>query len=473
MAYRYGDRDQLGLFPSSLNDYVAKDDPVRAYDAFVEALDFQALGIDLDEDKVGPPEYDPKAMLKLLVYGYSYGVRSSRKLEREVHHNLSFIWLVGGLRPDHKTIAEFRRSHKKALRAVLTQSARMCLRLGLIEGNTLFLDGTKIRGNASIKNTWTKERCEREMGRIEERVAAIVAESERLDAEEEGQGSLVAMAKELEREDVLKARVKEILGGLAQGGAVNTTDPECGKFSSLQGAHAGYNGQVVVDEKHGLIVSADAVRENNDLGQFAVQVKKAEEAMGRRCETACADAGYASTEELKKVDKEGVKVVVPSQRQAGKEERGPFDKSRFRYDRERDVYLCPEGQELVRRSRKENEIAYRIRFRKTCLRCRHYGVCTTSKRGREVDRLKDEEVKERLEEQYRESTSQAIYRKRKEKVELPFGHIKRNLGVQAFLLRGREGAGAEMGLLTSCFNVRRMMSLLGTAELVKVLGELG
>jgi hypothetical protein len=90
-----------------------------------------------------------------------------------------------------------------------------------------------------------------------------------------------------------------------------------------------------------------------------------------------------------------------------------------------------------------------------------------------VDRLKDEEVKERLEEQYRESTSQAIYRKRKEKVELPFGHIKRNLGVQAFLLRGREGAGAEMGLLTSCFNVRRMMSLLGTAELVKVLGELG
>src|SRR4030065_140598 len=112
MAYRHGDRNQLGLFPSSIDDYVAKDDPVRAYDAFVEALDFQALGIDLDEDQVGPPEYDPKAMLKLLVYGSSYGVRSSRKLEREVHHNLSFIWLVGGLKPDHKTIAEDRRGPK-------------------------------------------------------------------------------------------------------------------------------------------------------------------------------------------------------------------------------------------------------------------------------------------------------------------------------------------------------------------------
>jgi transposase len=472
MAYRYGERDQLGLLPSSIDEYVAKDDPVRAYDAFVEALDFPALGIDLDEDQVGPPEYDPKAMLKLLVYGYSYGVRSSRKLEREVHHNLSFIWLVGGLRPDHKTIAEFRRTHKKALRAVLTQSVRMCLRLGLIEGNTLFLDGTKIRGNASIRNTWTVERCEREMSRIEERVAAIVAESERLDAEEEGRPSLVAMAKELEREEVLKARVKEILGGLAKGTAVNTTDPECGQFRSVQGSHAGYNGQVVVDEKHGLIVSADAVRDGNDLRQFAVQVKNAEEALGRRPETACADAGYASTAELEKIDREGTKVVVPSQRQAAKEEKGPFDKSRFRYDRDKDVYVCPEGHQLVRRKRKENTITYRIRPVTRCLRCRHYGICTNSKKGREIDRLINEEAKERLERQYMESASQAVYRKRKEKAELPFGHIKRNLGVQAFLLRGREGAGAEMGLLTSCFNVRRMMSLLGIKQLIGVLGVL-
>jgi transposase len=471
MAYRYGDREQLGLFPSSIDDYVAKDDPVRAYDAFVEALDFHALGIELDEGQVGPPEYDPKAMMKLLIYGYSYGVRSSRKLEREVHHNLSFMWLVGGLKPDHKTIAEFRRTHKKALRAVLTQSARMCLRLGLIEGTTLFLDGTKIRGNASIKNTWTAERCEREMRRIEERVAAIVAESERLDAEEEGQGSLVAMAKELEKEEVLRAKVKEILGGLAKGGSLNTTDPECGKFSSMQGSHAGYNGQVVVDEKHGLIVSADAVKDGNDLEQFAVQVKKAEETLGRRPETACADAGYASTEELEKIDREGVKVIVPSQRQAAHEEKGPFDKSRFRYDREKDVYICPEGQELVPRVDKGHKISYRMRSRKTCHRCRHYGICTTGKRGREVNRLKNEDVKERLEEQYRESASQEIYRKRKEKAELPFGHIKRNLGVQAFLLRGRDGAGAELGLLTSCFNIRRMMSLLGTVGLIRVLGE--
>jgi transposase len=85
----------------------------------VESFDFFQLGIDLDTDKVGNPQYDPKAMLKLLLYGYSYGIRSSRKLERAIYHNISFIWLMGGLKPDHKTIAEFRRKNKRALIGVM------------------------------------------------------------------------------------------------------------------------------------------------------------------------------------------------------------------------------------------------------------------------------------------------------------------------------------------------------------------
>ena len=124
MAYRYGNRSQEVLFPASIEEYVAVDAPVRAYDAFVEALDFAELGIELDCGKVGNSSYDPRAMLKLLVYGYSYGVRSSRKLERETHYNLSFIWLLGGLHPDHKTIAEFRRQHRAALGKVLKSVRR-------------------------------------------------------------------------------------------------------------------------------------------------------------------------------------------------------------------------------------------------------------------------------------------------------------------------------------------------------------
>ncbi len=103
MAYRKGNRYQMTMLPQSIEELVAKDDPVRAYDAFVEALDFNKLGIKIDPNKVGNPEYNPKAKLKLLVYGTSYGIRSSRKLERATYHNMSFIWLMGGLKPDHKT----------------------------------------------------------------------------------------------------------------------------------------------------------------------------------------------------------------------------------------------------------------------------------------------------------------------------------------------------------------------------------
>ena len=154
MAYRYGDdKNQMVFLPPSIEDYVSIDDPVRAYDAFVEALDLTKMGIEVNPSKVGNSSYAPKTMLKLLVYGYSYGeTRSSRKLERALHHNLSFIWLTGNLKPDHKTIALFRRKNRTALARVLKECVRLCLKLDLIEGNTLFVDGTKIRANASIKN---------------------------------------------------------------------------------------------------------------------------------------------------------------------------------------------------------------------------------------------------------------------------------------------------------------------------------
>jgi transposase len=206
MAYRYGDRFQLGLFPPSIEDYVAPSDPVRAYDAFVEALDFNALGIEIDPNQVGNSEYDPKAMLKLFVYGYSYGIKASRKLEREIHHNLSFIWLMGGLKPDHKTIAEFRRNNKGALKNVLRQCARMCLKLDLIAGNVLFVDGSKIRANASRGQTHDQAYYEQLLSEVDGRIEQLVEECEKVDETEEGQKSWVEMEHELTQKKQLQDR---------------------------------------------------------------------------------------------------------------------------------------------------------------------------------------------------------------------------------------------------------------------------
>lgn len=254
MAYRYEDRCQKTLFPQSIDEYIPQDAPVRAYDIIVGSLDFDELGVEVDPHKVGCPQYDPKVMLKLLVYGYSYGVRSSRKLEREVNYNLSFIWLTGGLKPDHKTIAEFRRRNKTALQKVLKQCARLCIRLGLIEGNTLFVDGSKIRANASMRNNWTEQRCQKFLKNIDKRIKDILLECEAADDQEKQQQSLIKMRQELEDHEALKSKVENILNELKaeKKQSINTTDPDSKSMRTRQGPGAGYNAQVTVDEKHGL-----------------------------------------------------------------------------------------------------------------------------------------------------------------------------------------------------------------------------
>lgn len=470
MAYRYGDRAQMELFPQAIEEYVATDDPVRAYDAFVEALDFNELGIELDGKKVGNSEYYPKAMLKLLLYGYSYGFRSSRKLERALYHNISFMWLMGGLKPDHKTIANFRRNNKKELKEVLKQCARLCIKLGLIEGNTLFLDGSRIRANASVANSWDEKRCKKLLKNIDKHIESILSECDKIDTEDEDKPSLVKLQEDLKDKEALKSKVQGILKELKTTNrpSTNTTDKDAVRIRGRQGTHAGYSAELCVDEKHGLIAHADCVSETNDARQFAGQVNQANEVLGKKCRTACADAGYANTEELKKIHDQKINVIVPSQRQACKKELKPkthpeFRRESFHYDPENNRYICPKGRRLVHEhfDEKTKVDSYRIGYPAHCHRCDNYGRCTQAKMGRRIRRLRNEEIKLKLEAQYKEPESQRIYKLRKEKVEPIFGHIKRNLGVQSFLIRGRDGVKAEMSLLGSSYNIVRMITILG------------
>jgi len=474
MAYRYGDRNRQVLFPPSFEDYVSADDPVRAYDAFVEALDFDALGITIDPHQVGNSEYDRKAMLKLLVYGYSYGVRSSRKLERALHHNISFMWLVGGLKPDHKTISEFRRAHTSALAKVLKQCARLCLDLGLIEGNTLFVDGSKVRSNASINSSWTRERALKCLEKIDERIAAILSECESVDESEASAPSLVRMKQELSDREALQAKVADLLETIDSEGktSINATDRDCTKIHGRQGSHAGYNVQSVVDDKHGLIVNSDVTNENNDLHQFAEQIEQAHETLDTKCQTACADAGYANVEELEKVDGQDVRVIVPSSRQASEKPPGPFDASAFSYNRKQDTYTCPQGHVLTysfTNEQKQHRV-YRIGG-STCRDCPHHAECSRNPRGRTITRSLNADLAEKLAAQYEHPDGQAVYQRRKEKVELPFGHIKHNLGVAGFLLRGLAGVKGEASILSTCFNVARMIGILGVPALIAKLAR--
>ena len=473
MAYKRGNRDQVTLLPATIEEYVRGDDPVRAYDAFVEALNLEELGIEVEEEKVGNSAYDPKVMLKILVYGYSYGWRSSRKLERALHHNLSFIWLTGGMKPDHKTIARFRRYNTSALKKVLNQCVRLCIDLQLIEGNTLFIDGSKIRANASINQTWTEEKCRKVLEKTDKRIEEILKECEQADNSESGLA--VSLPEELKDKLALKERVQAIVKKIREEARtqLNAVDGDCVKICGRQGTHAGYNAQIAVDERHGLIVNSDVVNENNDTRQFSEQVRQANEVLGMKCNTACADAGYANTANLKETVKEDIEVIVPSQKQAlhNSHEDDPFGKDKFIYNKETDQYICPEGKVLKYSHYSETKgyYLYRIKGPSNCLQCRQYGKCTNNLRGRAIIRLKDEHIKEELEALYISDRGQAVYKKRKEKVELPFGHIKGNLKAGAFLLRGLKGVNAEMALLSTCFNISRIITILGMPAIMTAL----
>jgi transposase len=473
MAYRCGDRYQMDLMPQSIEEYVGEDNSVRAYDYFVEALNFQQLGIDINPDKVGNSEYDPRSMFKLLIYGYSYGVKSSRKLERECYHNIAFIWLMGGLKPDHKTIAEFRRRKKKELKKVLRQCVEMCIKLDLIAGNVFFVDGTKIRANAGRNRTHDRAYYEKLLVNLDSRIEQLLADCETTDRTEEGTSSYVTMDKELAKSQNFKEQIKEVLASFESSGRkqINQTDPDCAIMHSIQGSHSSYNVQSVVDDKHGFIVQTEATSEVNDRNQFACQIDQANERMETPCKAACADAGYADTDELEKIDQQGITVIVPSQRQALHQEEYPFSKMHFMYNKDMDCYFCPEGHPLTYQSidKRKNQLHYQIKDKKLCLACQHYGQCTQSKNGRLIGRLHNEEVKLKLEAQYEEASSQEIYKRRKTRVEHPFGHIKRNLKTDSFLLRGRDGVQAETSLLATCFNIARMITIFGIGKLIETL----
>lgn len=475
MAYRYGERNQIPLFVESLDSSISQDDPVRAYDAFINALNLKELGIELNDKKVGNSEYDPKAMFKLGVYAYSYGWRSSRKIERAVHHNLSFIWLMGGLKPDHKTIAEFRRHNKKAIKKLLKQCVRLCIHLDLIEGNTLFVDGTKIRANASRNKSYTKAKYDKILSKTDKRIEEILNECENIDQNEKDCDSLVKMKKELSNKEQLKSKIEDVINEFKEQGIKtkdgierkkNLTDSDCKNMRSAQGTHASYNIQSVVDDKNSLIVNVDAVSDSSDQNQFSQQIKKAEEITEKECEVACADAGYANTDNLEEIDKRGSKVVVPSQRQALHDEKKSFSKDDFKYNKKENSYYCPVGKKLKYKGTQEKgkKIVYEIENSEICKQCSNYGICTKSKTGRRIIRLKNEELKEKLEKQYEQEESQEIYKRRKCCVEHPFGHIKRNLGMTSFLLKGIDGVQAEIVTAATCFNIVRMITLLGGVQ---------
>ena len=180
-------RSQMMLLPPCLDDNVSEHNVVRAIDAFVGTLDLQALGFEHVEVNcgAGQPAFDPALLLKLYLYGYQHRVRSSRRLEAETRRNLEVMWLCQNATPSYKTIADFRKNNAAALQAVNREFVLLCRELSLLGGSRVAIDGTYLKADANPDSFHTKASLERDLKRLDEKMAAYHQQLDEADARSE------------------------------------------------------------------------------------------------------------------------------------------------------------------------------------------------------------------------------------------------------------------------------------------------
>jgi transposase len=467
MAYKEGvGRDQQVLFPDALDDYVAGDNPVRFIDAWVRTLDMKALGFERAVPaKEGTPGYDPRHMLKLFIYGYLNRTRSSRRLEKEAHRNVEVIWLMEKLRPDHKTIAEFRRRNAEALKKAAKEFTVLCRKLDLFGAELVFVDGSKFRAVNGKGRNYNDAKLRDLLNRIERRIQQYMVELEAEDrAEADQPGATDARLRE--KIEALKEKKKEYeehREALKQSGErqLSETDPESRLMKQQDGMKVCYNAQIAVDARHHLIVACDVTNQVNDEQQLAPMAVAAKEALGVEALDVAADAGYHVGTQVVECEANGITPHAPKPRTSSKNgNQGLYTKEEFTYSAEVDAYECPAGEllTLCTTSTGQRPLRYYGNWG-ACAKCALRAQCTRSTQGRRIMRTPEEERLEAMAGRMRARPGLMV--QRAGTVEHPFGTMKWGWHGGHFLLKGLRKVRGEFSLMTLAYNLRRVMNLLG------------
>jgi transposase len=470
------DRSQSTLFPETLEEFVADDNPVRVIEAFVEALDLGELGFGgVDPKATGRPAYHPSVLLKLYIYGYLTRVQSSRRLEREAGRNVEVMWLCGRLVPDHKTIADFRKDNGPAIGKVCAQFVALCRRLGLWAAASVAIDGSKFKAVNNRDRNFTAAKMKRRMAQIEKSVARYLEQLDSADRQEPSEALAMRTTRLKEKIAKLDEEMKRLEGLEAQrqeapDQQVSLTDPDARSMatSGRGSGVVGYNVQAAVDTEHHLIVTHEVTNVGNDRAQLSPMAKQAKAVLEIEKLDVVADRGYFDSEEMLACDEAGISVTLPKPLTSGAKAQGRFGKQDFRYLADEDVYICPAGERLIYRfTREENGLALRRYWTSACLSCAMKDQCTPA-RERRISRWEHEHVLEAVQQRLDENP-QAM-RQRRETVEHPFGTIKSRMGATHFLMKRLKNVRTEMALSVLAYNLTRVMNILGVAPLIKAMG---
>lgn len=458
-------REQLTLFPGSLDDFVGEENPVRVIDIFVEEIDLVSLGFDgLELKSTGRPKYHPATLLKLYLYGYLNRIQSSRRLEIECQRNIELMWLLGRLAPDFKTIADFRKNNGAGIKNTCKAFVEICRQLNMFDNSEVAIDGSKFKASNNKSNNYTPNKIKFHIERVEKHIARYLEMLEKADKE---QASPVKVKATKERLVELRGQLKELHDIKKKVEAhpdkqISTTDPDA-RLMKTQGFSraVSYNVQSAVDTKHHLIV-AHKVTNTPDRGQLASMTQLTQETLQKKSIKVLADKGYFSQTDIKDAVDSGAEPLVPKGDTTGAEKAGIFNRSQFVFDSDKDIYTCPAGEEL-RNMRRQFDSGLELDVytnQVACNNCQIRSKCTRSKKEpRRIKRWIHEHLTEAMLAQLDNEPDAMLVRK--QTVEHPFGTIKLWMGSTHLLTRRFKNVSTELSLHVLAYNFRRMLTIMG------------
>jgi len=459
-------RNQINLFPVSLDESIDPDNEVRIIDLFVESLSIKDYGFRTDFPENGRPAYHPSDLLKLFIYGYLNKVRSSRDLEKECKRNIEVMWLLKFLRPDHNTIANFRRDNPKAIKKVFRTTVQIARHFDLIGGKLIAGDSTKLRAQNSKKNNFNQAKIDRHIAYIDnklEEYSRILSENDDDSAEK--------VREEITKQQERKDKYREIEKQLKESGEaqISISDPESRQIVIRNNiTEVAYNVQSMVDAEHNLPIDYK-VTNQNDSKAMGNMVQRTKSILRTNEFTVLFDKGYHTGSELKTAQNLGIETIVaipavPTTSQAPDHD---YNSENFKYDPSSDSYTCPQGEILrtngrwyTTHGRRNILISFKQYKTKACKSCPVRIKCTRSKTGRLIERSIYAENYERNRANVVEK--EHLYKRRQTIAEHPFGTIKRQWGFNYVLTKKEiNRASADVGFMFIAYNLRRIVNILG------------
>jgi len=457
------DWNQVHLLPAQIEDWISFEHEARYIRSFVDELNLSKLGFpEYQGGGRGRPPYATRLLLRAWLYGYLRKVRSSRKLERACQEEMGFIWLCGTLKPDHNSLWRFWHKHRPQIKKIFLETVKIAADLDLIGYVTQAVDGTKIQAVCSSRGGHGKEGLASKL----EKVDAVIAE---LEQQIEAQPSsvdeppLAKLPKELTDARTLRQKIRSAQAAIESGEAkyVQPKEPEARRMNTHRSKTNtfGYNAQTVVDAKHQIITAAEVVTDSSDSGQLDSMIDLSDENTEQPSEVILADGGYSSGQQIAQAQEKDRDVIMPLPSRSKNPDDKPYHSSRFKYDAERELVLCPEGHELYRINNTHKEkVGIRLfRNTKACKGCPVRSRCTKQKCGRVIEIHTYHKNVEAHREKMTEERSKALYKERAGIVEPPFAWIKVQDQFTRWTVNGLENTRAQWNWICTSQNLRKII----------------